>query len=67
VGESEDVGVALSVSEAAFDWREAGDVMLVSCGKAAAITRAGFRSSSKSTEKYIVRRAILDTRLVTQE
>jgi hypothetical protein len=63
VGESEDVGVG----EGVFDSRDVGDVMLASCGKAAAITRAGFRSTSKSRKKYIVRRAILDTGLVTQE
>jgi hypothetical protein len=63
VGESEDVGVVLSVSEGAFDWTDVGDVTLVICGRAAEITRAGFCTSSKSTEKYVVRRAIPKTRL----
>jgi hypothetical protein len=51
VGKSEDVEVALSVSEGAFDCRDVGDVMLVSCGKAAANNKAGFCSSRKSIEK----------------
>jgi hypothetical protein len=51
VGKSEDVEGALSVSEGAFDCRDVGDVVLVSCGEAAAITKAGICSSRKSIEK----------------
>jgi hypothetical protein len=50
-GKPEDVERALSVSEGAFDCRDVGDVVLGTCGKAAAITRAGVCSSRNSIEK----------------